>query len=102
MLHEEPHDYWRYTRYGLKELFEKQGFQILEIVESGGLVSFLGHICSLSLWSLPGSAPGMRWMTWLANYLLFVQLLRPVDRIFGLRRICPRDYVLVARKHFAD
>jgi SAM-dependent methyltransferase len=102
LLHEEPHDYWRYTRHGLKELFEKRGFEILKIVEAGGLISFLGHTCSLSLWSSLGSVPGMRWCVWLANYLLLIQLLRPVDRIFGLRSICPRDYVLVARKSFAD
>jgi SAM-dependent methyltransferase len=102
MLHEEPRDYWRYTRHGLKKLLGSQEFEVLNIVESGGLVSFLGHICSLALWSLPGTAPGMRWPVWLANYLFLIQLLRPLDRILGLRSICPCDYVLVARKRSTD
>ncbi len=102
MLHEEPNDYWRYTRHGLGKLAGSQKFEILKIVESGGLVSFFGHICSLSLWSLLGTVPGMRWPVWLANYLLLIQLLRPLDRILGLRNLCPRDYVLVARKRSTD
>jgi ubiquinone/menaquinone biosynthesis C-methylase UbiE len=27
-LHEEPHDYFRYTKYGLKNMFEKAGFNV--------------------------------------------------------------------------
>ncbi len=35
-LHEEPHDYFRFTKYGLKVLFEKEGFQVLHIQANGG------------------------------------------------------------------
>lgn len=41
-LHEEPRDFYRYTKHGLKYLFQKSGFQILEIVPlSGFWVTFL-------------------------------------------------------------
>ena len=30
-LHEEPRDFYRYTKYGLEYLFEKNGFEIIEI-----------------------------------------------------------------------
>lgn len=35
-VHEAPHDYYRYTPYGLKYLFEKAGFQVIEIVPQAG------------------------------------------------------------------
>jgi SAM-dependent methyltransferase len=35
-IHEEPRDFYRYTRYGLKYLFEKAGFQIIEIKPLSG------------------------------------------------------------------
>lgn len=35
-LHEEPRDFWRYTKYGLKYLFEKNGFEIVELRANSG------------------------------------------------------------------
>ena len=35
-LHEEPADYWRYTRFGLERLFTEQGFTIVDIDQRGG------------------------------------------------------------------
>jgi SAM-dependent methyltransferase len=38
-LHEEPHDYWRFTPYGLRVLMEKHGFDILELRHDGYAIS---------------------------------------------------------------
>ena len=35
-VHEQPHDYFRYTRYGLKYLLEKNSFICVEIFENTG------------------------------------------------------------------
>lgn len=35
-LHEEPHDYWRYTNFGLKALFERNGFEVVAYEQCGG------------------------------------------------------------------
>lgn len=41
-LHEEPRDFYRYSKYGLEYLFEKSGFSIVEMVPlSGFWVTFL-------------------------------------------------------------
>jgi ubiquinone/menaquinone biosynthesis C-methylase UbiE len=34
--HEMPHDYFRFTRYGLRHLLEKAGFQVIEIRPMAG------------------------------------------------------------------
>lgn len=35
-LHSVPHDYWRYTKFGLIELFERNGFKTVELHQRGG------------------------------------------------------------------
>lgn len=35
-VHEEPRDFYRYTRYGLEHLFKEAGFEIVEIVALSG------------------------------------------------------------------
>ncbi len=38
-LHEEPHDYFRFTKYGLEEIFSNAGFKIILIDQRGGFWS---------------------------------------------------------------
>ncbi len=38
-LHEEPHDFWRYTRFGLESLFGRNGFDVVEYAQVGGFFS---------------------------------------------------------------
>ncbi len=38
-LHEGPHDYWRYTCFGLKALFERNGFSVVAYEQYGGFFS---------------------------------------------------------------
>ena len=42
-LHEEPHDYFRFTPHGLRFLCEKAGFSVRSITARGSLWSLLGH-----------------------------------------------------------
>ncbi len=39
VLHEAPHDYRRYTLYGLKNILESNGFEVLSILSIGGTIS---------------------------------------------------------------
>jgi SAM-dependent methyltransferase len=45
-LHEEPRDFYRYTRHGLRYLFTKPGFEIVDIQPlSGFVVTFAQELC---------------------------------------------------------
>ncbi len=38
-LHDEPHDYWRFTKFGLEEIFSSAGFKVILIDQRGGFWS---------------------------------------------------------------
>jgi len=40
--HQAPHDYWRFTRYGLRLLAERAGFREIEVEALGGYFAFMG------------------------------------------------------------
>jgi SAM-dependent methyltransferase len=48
-LHEQPHDYFRYSPHGLAELCAEAGLEIVETVQQGSLWSVLGHKLSTYL-----------------------------------------------------
>ncbi len=43
-LHEEPHDYFRFTKHGLRYLLEKAGFEQIEITPDGGKWALCGQV----------------------------------------------------------
>jgi len=38
-----PHDYYRFTQFGLRHLFEKTGYRVLSIAPLGGYFWYIGH-----------------------------------------------------------
>jgi SAM-dependent methyltransferase len=73
-LHGQPHDYYRFTGYGLRYLAERAGFEVLEIRQSGSLVDLVLNVPSVLLsvaWAQLGLpaliAPTTRAWTFLAR-----------------------------------
>jgi len=51
--HQVPFDYFRYTRYGLRHLFEKAGFEVESITPASGIFDVLSKTTMLALEMLP-------------------------------------------------
>ena len=49
-LHEEPRDFYRYTKYGLKYLFEKNGFEIVKLKPLSGFWVTFGQEMVYYFW----------------------------------------------------
>lgn len=43
-LHEEPYDYFRFTKHGFRYILKKSGFSVLEILSNGGKWTLLGQV----------------------------------------------------------
>lgn len=97
-VHEAPHDYFRYTRYGIQSVLESSGFEILEMRPTGSLFSFLGHQWASASNSLFWSIPVLRWLVFSINVLVCVYPCYLLDMLFRKNEIFPLSHVCVARK----
>lgn len=97
-LHEEPHDYYRYTKHGIRYLFENGGFHIISIEPIGGLFSFLGHQLStiflLPVWHIPI----LKTIAYFINKWLIVKPSVAFDKFFDKEKIFALGYTCVVEK----
>ena len=68
-VHQAPHDYFRYTRYGLAYLLEKAGFEVREMRAAGGYFRLLARRLLNGLQFFTG---GVRWLLFLPAAILLV------------------------------
>ncbi len=89
-LHGEPHDYFRFTKYGLKEIFKKFS-KIENIEENGGALLSVGQFL---IWGLSEKLPRVLSLPLIVflNYAI-----KKMDRVFYDKRFTT-NYVIVARK----
>lgn len=96
-LHNEPHDYYRYTRHGLSFLLKRAGFSVRTLNAAGGLPSVLGHILSTIVVNSTFRISGVNRLCFLLNKL-FVIAMTAFDRKLEKKKVFALNYVLVAEK----
>jgi SAM-dependent methyltransferase len=92
-VHQAPHDYFRYTRYGIRYLLEAAGFADLDVQPAGGFFRLLARRLLNGLQFFSG---GFRWVWFVPAAILLVPpaLILPFldfldgDRNFTLGYIC--------------
>ena len=97
-LHDEPHDYHRFTVYGVRRLFERAGFTVVAIRRKAGLFSFLGHQASSVLLSAVWPVPGLRQIAWFLNAAFLLYPCYGLDRLFCRSDVLALGYVAVGQK----
>ncbi len=105
-VHQEPYDFYRYTRYGLTYLAEKAGLEVVWVRSRGGFWAMMGQRWSAYLYDT--TCRRFRRKGQRAAFLLFAVPVLPLSAMsqlvgLGLDRIQHLDrntlgYVLVARK----
>lgn len=59
-LHEEPRDFYRYSRHGIRYLFEKAGFSLLEVKPLSGFAVTFGQLLVYNLYTY--NRGPLRWL----------------------------------------
>jgi SAM-dependent methyltransferase len=96
-LHNEPYDFWRFTKYSLARLSQDAGLEVIEIRETGGLISFLSYIFQTIFLGLTYRIPLFGKVAFWINYV-FQKIALLLDRYIGMKKILPLDYILVVKK----
>lgn len=97
-LHEEPHDYYRYTKYGLETLLTRAGFRVLETRRRGGLLTFLGHQFSSGFVCLFWGVPVLKTIAFFLNKWLCTLPCQFLDRFVLKSEVFAEGYTVVAEK----
>lgn len=102
-FHEEPYDFFRFTKHGFKYILEKSGFEIVEIIENGGAWANLGQVVNHTFnFSNPNANKVAKGIKYLFRKLKLHIL---VNKIFAyldkkdFNPINPINYVIVAKKN---
>lgn len=95
-LHNLPHDYYRFTEFGLKHLCLRSGLKVIAAVNSGGLFCFLGYIRSTII------CPSFSWrgvgrLSFVVNCWLS-RVDRYLDRLTASSSWCPVHVLVLAQK----
>jgi SAM-dependent methyltransferase len=95
-LHEEPRDYYRYTKYGLDYQFQKAGLEVIEIKALSGFWVTFGQLLVYNLYRF--NIGPLRWLRIIDAFGLMLQgLVYHLDR-FDRTEQWTWAYIIVARK----
>jgi SAM-dependent methyltransferase len=96
-VHQAPHDYFRYTRYGLQYLLEQAGFEPIEIRPAGGYFRLVARRLLNGLQFFTG---GVRWLGFIPAAILLVPpaLILPLLDTLDRDRNFTAGYICTARK----
>ena len=97
-LHDLPHDYYRFTEYGLRYLLSQNGLEVVSIEAKGGLLTFLVHQVSTVVIGVAWWLPPLKPLLLALNKWLFALGAFTADRLLGSDKTFPQGYIVVARK----
>ncbi len=95
-LHEEPRDFYRFSKYGLKYLFEKSGFKIIELEPLSGFWVTFGQLFVYNIYRF--NIGPIRWFFIIDIIALISQLMAYILDKIDRTEQWTWMYLIVARK----
>ena len=97
-LHEEPNDFYRFTKYGIRHLFEESGLELVDTRTRGGIFSFLGHQFSTIFVCLFWHIPIIKYIIFYINKIFCVLPCILLDKTFDKNKKFALGYISIGKK----
>jgi len=95
--HEIPHDYFRFTEFGISRLLCDAGFTIEEIKKQNGIISFLTHPLSILMMSIFWKIQFVKWIAFYINKIFLVLPSFYLDKALHMTKIYPVNILVIAK-----
>jgi hypothetical protein len=96
-LHEQPHDYYRYTEFALRRFVEISGLQLIQLRSIGGAPEILANVLAKNILRLPMLGPRVAlFIQWCAWAVIKTSIGKRVSA--ATSRVFPLGYFLIAEK----
>jgi SAM-dependent methyltransferase len=96
-LHEQPHDYYRYTEFALRRLMDRSGMQVLQLQAIGGAPEIMVDILAKNVERVPvAGIPVAMLSQWVVSAFLHTSVGRRISE--ATAHNFPLGYFLVAMK----
>lgn len=97
VLHEEPYDFYRYTKHALVRMAENASFTVEVLEPTGGAITVLFDLLSKALIRLPF---GLSKLLYATNFVAYLSLGTSLGKKFDVKTatFMPNGYFLVVRK----
>ena len=96
--HEEPFDFFRFSRYGISTIFERNKFEVIKVVPIAGIFSIIGILISVLLTKLFRFSKFLTIIFFRVNKLLQLKIIYPLDKKIDKRKRFAQGHFIVATK----
>lgn len=100
-LHEEPYDFFRFTKHGFNYVLEKSGFKVVEVLSNGGMWATAGQVLIHAFKNSNSTDMKIRIIKSVYNRLKLVKLINIVFLWLDKKNYNPintMNYVIIAKK----
>lgn len=97
-LHEEPYDFFRFSKYGLRTIFERNGFSVIEILPTAGVVAIIGILISIFITKTFRFSKVLLKALLGINRFIQLKLLLPIDNRLDKNKRFAQGHFIIAKK----
>lgn len=97
-LHEEPYDFFRFSKYGLRTIFERNGFIVIDVIPTAGVIAIIGLLISILITRIFKFSRVLLNISLKINRFIQLKLFLPIDKKLDRNKKFAQGHFIIAHK----